>query len=497
VDGTPTFRIGLSIEKDEVAHRTLTLRAAFRALRGLRAEDHYYDYIRGSITSEEFRAHPVVAQALAHAASEARRLELGKADETMIDKEIRQVLDGANDWVLIGGPPCQAYSLAGRSRRANDLDFAKDEKHFLYREYLRIIRVHKPAVFVMENVKGLLSSRHSGSGMFVRILEDLARPATGLEYEIRSAVVPDDGFGLAPNDYVIEAEKFGVPQNRHRVILIGVRADLASAQLPLLEPQRPVAIGIAIGDLPKIRSRLSTKPDSAKTWSSAVAAGVSLIGGWGTTGESGVRKVMEFAASASRENESTGEPFAKYPQGLARRTDEYSRWVVRPSVGGYCQHVSRSHMAMDLARYLFAASFAEMFGHSPRLQSFPPRLLPAHRNATLAEGFPFKDRFRVHCAHEPAWTVVSHIAKDGHYYIHYDPSQCRSLTVREAARVQTFPDDYFFEGNRTQQYTQVGNAVPPLLAFKIARLVHKLVTSRKAKPMPRVAANLAAAAAAL
>ena len=497
VDGTAAFRIGLSVEKDEVAHRTLTLRAAFRALQGLSVEDHYYDYIRGSISSEEFRVHPIVAQALAHAASEARCLELGKADETMLDKEIRQVLRGANDWVLIGGPPCQAYSLAGRSRRANDLDFANDEKHFLYREYLRIIRVHKPAVFVMENVKGLLSSRHLGSGMFVRILEDLARPAKGLEYEIRSAVVPDDGLGLAPDDYVIKAERFGVPQNRHRVILIGVRADLASVQLPLLEPQGPISIGIAIGDLPKIRSRLSKKPDSSKAWSATVAAGVPLIGGWGTTGEFGVRQAMAYAARASEEIESPGEPFVRYPQGLVRRTDEYSRWVVRPSLGGYCQHISRSHMTKDLARYLFAASFAETFGHSPRLHSFPPRLLPAHRNATLAEGFPFKDRFRVHCAHEPAWTVVSHIAKDGHYYIHYDPSQCRSLTVREAARVQTFPDDYFFEGNRTQQYTQVGNAVPPLLAFKIARLVHKLVSSRKANTECRVADDRAAAGAAL
>lgn len=154
-------------------------------------------------------------------------------------------------------------------------------------------------------------------------------------------------------------------------------------------------------------------------------------------------------------------------------------------------------MASDLARYLFAASFAETFGRSPRLHSFPPRLLPAHRNATLAEGFPFKDRFRVHCAHEPAWTVVSHIAKDGHYYIHYDPSQCRSLTVREAARLQTFPDDYFFEGNRTQQYTQVGNAVPPLLAFKIARLVHKLVSTCTAQPKAPETDNRAAAGAVL
>ncbi|MBK7081401.1 MAG: DNA cytosine methyltransferase [Betaproteobacteria bacterium] len=123
-------------------------------------------------------------------------------------------------------PPCQAYSLVGRSRRTRDLEFAHDEKHFLYQEYLRIIKAHHPAIFVMENVKGLLSSKHGGASMFAGILADLSSPCDGLEYEIRSFVCHEMGMGLSPNDFVIDSERFGVPQRRHRVVLLGVHKGL-------------------------------------------------------------------------------------------------------------------------------------------------------------------------------------------------------------------------------------------------------------------------------
>jgi DNA (cytosine-5)-methyltransferase 1 len=140
-------------------------------------------------------------------------------------------------------------------------------------------------------------------------------------------------------------------------------------------------------------------------------------------------------------------------------------------------------MDSDLSRYMFAACYAKLHGYSPRLHVFPPKLLPAHANALdpNKETTPFKDRFRVQCAQEPSTTVVAHIAKDGHYYIHYDPVQCRALTVREAARLQTFPDNYFFEGNRTEQYTQIGNAVPPLLAHQLAKVVRRMILEAKRK----------------
>jgi DNA (cytosine-5)-methyltransferase 1 len=138
-------------------------------------------------------------------------------------------------------------------------------------------------------------------------------------------------------------------------------------------------------------------------------------------------------------------------------------------------HSTRGHIADDLHRYLFSSCFADVRGISPVLAEFPIDLLPAHANVRGdASDAVFGDRFRTQVAGEPSTTVTSHISKDGHYYIHPDPSQCRSLTVREAARLQTFPDDYFFCGPRTAQYHQVGNAVPPRLAERIAESVASL-----------------------
>jgi DNA (cytosine-5)-methyltransferase 1 len=134
-------------------------------------------------------------------------------------------------------------------------------------------------------------------------------------------------------------------------------------------------------------------------------------------------------------------------------------------------------MDKDLYRYFYAACYARLHGISPSLQHFPTDLIPDHSSAEIAveEGGNFSDRFRVQVSGRPSTTIVSHISKDGHYYIHPDPLQCRSLTVREAARLQTFPDNYFFSGAKTAQYVQVGNAVPPFLAKQIADIVYDVL----------------------
>lgn len=151
----------------------------------------------------------------------------------------------------------------------------------------------------------------------------------------------------------------------------------------------------------------------------------------------------------------------------------FRKWFVDTRMHGYItNHSARAHIIEDLARYWFAANYRAEENRSPRTMDFPQPLWPAHANFTSGK---FADRFRVQGWGAPASTVTSHISKDGHYFIHPDPNQMRSLTVREAARLQTFPDNYHFVGTRTQQYTQVGNAVPPMLAYKLASVIEDLI----------------------
>lgn len=332
----------------------------------------------------------------------------------------------------------------------------------------------------------MITSQHGGSPIFDRILSDLTSPGNGLHYQIRSIVV--DKEELESKDFIIEAEKFGVPQRRHRVILFGIRSDLASdsddlgrkrSRFLLTPVAKPVSVEEALSGLPPLRSRLSKEPDSHEAWLSALQLATTGLKGWKTITRSKMETMMVDAATKAASYSSVGYRFDSRKVLLdVSLPQELKTWLHDPKLGGVLQHETRSHMRSDLHRYLFASCFARENKYSPKLTIFPPKLRPAHGNID-AENVPFTDRFRVQLAKEPSTTVVSHIAKDGHYYIHHDPAQCRSLTVREAARLQTFPDNYFFEGNKTHQYHQIGNAVPPYLARKIAEVVNDFIRSSR------------------
>jgi DNA (cytosine-5)-methyltransferase 1 len=484
-DESRSFEIRVSIEKDPVAHKTLSLRALYRSFPLGKVPEAYYQYIRGEISREQLESDPAVNQYVKKAYSEARCAELGKNDHSEIDSWIQDGLAGSKEWVLIGGPPCQAYSIVGRARMrgSNPKEFESDKRHFLYREYLRIIKDFSPSVFVMENVKGMLTSQHAGSLIFNRILEDLQSPGNGQQYLVRSFVVP--GEISDPEDFVIKSENFGIPQSRHRVILFGIRADVAEsvpdlAHCPKLfsmnEAPRVCARDVLDG-LPSLRSKLSNRHDgmidSVANWQKALANGLKILAKKRSSVSMRVLERAQLAVTKSWDHKSTGGQFI---QSEISMNGPLASWYVDPRIGGVTLHETRSHMESDLYRYLFASSFACEEKRSPKLRDFPDSLLPSHENVDR-ESTPFVDRFRVQLCNKPSTTIVSHIAKDGHYYIHPEPSQCRSLTVREAARLQTFPDNYFFEGNRTQQYHQVGNAVPPLLAKQIAEIVLRLLQS--------------------
>ncbi len=480
-EGERAFKIKLSIEKEEHAHRTLELRAFFREFPPQKTPDEYYEYLRGKVARAElFKQFPVEAKL---AADEAWLATLGEKPNNEVDRRIESALGGAKEkWVLIGGPPCQAYSLVGRSRRMNDPKFATDEKHFLYEEYLRILAVHKPPVFVMENVKGLLSAKVKKEGIFEKIRADLEHPrfATSLgkkedlKYKFYP-LIPTTGEvagHFEPEDFVIRSEEFQIPQARHRIIIVGVRSDWEATQEFLKPGKTKVNIEQVISDLPKLRSGLSKEPDSAEKWRDAVHELISAK--VFTNGEVSAEFCEALVSASKRIGASLSRGGCFLEEKV--RPECHADWFLDTKLKGICNHETRSHIRADLHRYFFAAVFARKNGRSPLLEDFPKALLPEHKNVkdALREN-KFNDRFRVQIAGRPSTTVVSHIAKDGHYYIHYDPSQCRSLTVREAARLQTFPDNYFFEGPRTEQYHQVGNAVPPLLARQIAKVVADLI----------------------
>jgi DNA (cytosine-5)-methyltransferase 1 len=495
------FEIKVSAEMEASAHSTLRLRAFYRLLKRYQPE-HLEDYYNYCETAEALPYSNRTREAWYHAEQEAQLLELGTVEgNSRLDTILATRLDETKPWVLIGGPPCQAYSMAGRARNRGKQNYRAedDHRHFLYREYLRIIQKKRPAVFVMENVKGILSSRVAGEQIFPKILQDLADPdaafgesGDGPKYRICS-LVADDIFesgaaahSIAPSNYVIRSENYGIPQARHRVILLGVSEDYIEALGDhKLTPTTCPSIEKVIGRLPPLRSTITKVKDSTGVWDEHIRRHLAELGAECRKLPAAQQRLILVIHLETLANSHESSRLSSGGLRVLRNSDwdgatetYLDDWLLDERLSYWLNHEARGHMDSDLRRYAYAAAFAEIYGDSPKgHRDFNlPGLEPNHKNWKSGK---FSDRFRVQRKGIPSTTITSHIAKDGHYFIHYDPRQCRSLTVREAARLQTFPDNYFFLGNRTQQFHQVGNAVPPLLANQIAGVVARIIKAGK------------------
>ncbi|WP_405276481.1 DNA cytosine methyltransferase [Gaopeijia maritima] len=496
--GRQKFEIAVSIEKEESAARTLRFRAFMRLARRQRVELDLRSFqpasktgVRDWLEGQSKDVHRLWRES----GTEAWQVALGETEG--LEHEIESVLSKIpGERIVIGGPPCQAYSLVGRARNRGIDGYVpeEDQRHFLYEEYIKILKRVHPVAFVMENVKGILSARVRKAGVFASIERDLR--AAG--YELfplapRSQMPIDLGDeGLRdPRDFVVRSEEFGIPQARHRVIVVGIHTDRAQELRERYDapvgrllvdafgaPGEPVPVETVLQGLPPLHSTLSRRGRSDEDdWKSVVRAHASML-----EADAGVRETVEaaggehgeFLAELRRVVEILGpKPVGELPEPPGSPDARCLHdWLTSNWSGPVKNHEPRGHMKEDLGRYLFASAWAKATGVSPKQPDFPAALAPDHANWSTGK---FADRFRVQVTGAPATTVTSHISKDGHYFIHPDPGQCRSLTVREAARIQTFPDDYIFLGNRTQQYVQVGNAVPPLLARRIAGALNRVL----------------------
>ena len=456
-DGLPVFQPVMSVEKDPDACETLRLRAFLSRIAaaepGLPWEYEQFLRDRDPRALDSLKKRFPIAWTGARC--EVIEAELGDADPVLIEMA-RMRVEAASPsgvWVLAGGPPCQAYSTAGRSRRKNDPSYADDPRLRLYKSFMKFVHMLRPPVVVFENVVGILSAKVDGEPVFARIVREFRSAG----YSVRSVVDP---CPATSRDYIVESERFGIPQARHRVILLAVRRG-RGLHPGVLRERASSTVRDAFVGLAKLHGVVSD-PQGVP---------LPLFDEWKDL-------VPESIAQAARLVGLVPDTVLSESNEIRRGQGKLIGWYRGKLSGSKTLegHAARTIRAEDMERYVFCAAFAQVKGKTPRLEEMPRCLWPKHANLddVDADSRPaFNDRYYVQAWGKPSSTVTAHISKSGHHFIHPDPRQHRSLTLREAARLQTFPDDFVFMGTKTSQFRQVGNAVPPLLAQQIAQVVAK------------------------
>ena len=377
------------VEMNKHACDTLKTRVAFQFLKQKNKINIYEQYLKNKITKEE-----LWSEIPSYEINSVINSEISKKTISEIFNKIDNKIKNSKIDLIIGGPPCQAYSIVGRARDSEGM--VNDPRNHLYLYYIKFLEKYKPKMFVFENVPGILSAKNGE--FFSKIKKAFKKAGYELEFNI------------------LNSKDFNVLQNRKRVILIGWKKNI-SFKYPTIEPLK-LNFNIKndlFFDLPKLA------PGEGRDFIEYSENPNKYLN------ESGIRKYFDFVT----------------------------------------QHKSRPLNENDKKIYKIAIKKMVKEGKRINYKDLPDDL-KKHKNDSI-----FNNRFQVVDPFSISHTIVAHISCDGNYYIYPDLDQIRSISIREAARIQSFPDDYFFEGGQTAAFKQIGNAVPPLMAKGLAEIIKK------------------------
>jgi len=376
------------IEMNSDACLTIKTRTAYHYLKNNNKLSFYRKYLKSEISRDELYGmipEDIINSVINTEISDITVPEIFKTIDTSLSRRGEESID-----FIIGGPPCQAFSLL--NRHTNEIE--KDPRCFLYLQYGKFLKRYQPSGFVFENVVGILSAKN---GHFANIRQHFS----DLGYKVYYSI--------------LNAADYGVLQNRRRVIIYGWRKDCDKG-------------------CPRI-------PVTENNWTcESIFSDLCPIHA-GEEGHAYLTAPNEYLASS----------------GIRQADDILT------------QHISRPINDKDAEKYRMAVNMLYQKGKRIRNTDFPEKIRTINNTSS------FLDRFKVVDKNGKSHTVIAHISKDGHYYIYPYTATIRSISVRAAARLQSFPDNFYFEGSRSAIYKQIGNAVPPLMAYAIAKEIHKLI----------------------